>query len=192
MANVEEWETWYTFCPLGHKCSKGSKYMHRCWSRDQAAKSVINHLMVSTYHNMTEEEAEDAVQQDDGRVKGPYLEKSEPEVSSNEKKRHRSPSAQPSKRLSTAPKSQSKHVALKPQHPKHPPATSTSSDAVPENTLSRIQAEYDWQAADRIKAAYSFCQARVCKSSYLLRTCLFFWFVHDRDPVVPLFICTCV
>lgn len=166
-----KWTAFYTKCPLGAQCGRQLKCLKKCWSKDQAINFVLNHLTTSSYHKCTEEEAQKLLDEDfDHCIDGPYEEDWPAEDALPLQKRARTDAVEPkppSKPPPPAPVAKVAKVTVgssskaPPSAPIGAPASSSKS-AIPaaaaEDALSKIQQEYDWQAQDRIKAAYSFCK----------------------------------
>ena len=54
------WEFWM-YCAAGGTCRHGNGMIHKYYDEDAARYGAANHCVASTYHNYTEEEAEQAV-----------------------------------------------------------------------------------------------------------------------------------
>ena len=53
---------WYTWCPLGDRCSKGHRQLAKGFSKDFVQQALRSHLLNSPYHSdMSEEEKEGLV-----------------------------------------------------------------------------------------------------------------------------------
>jgi len=49
---------WYAYCPLGGSCSKGGATLGGFFSEGRSKQAVLNHLTGSTYHGLSEDQAE--------------------------------------------------------------------------------------------------------------------------------------
>jgi len=49
---------WYAYCPLGGSCSKGGATLGGFFSEARSKQAVLNHLVGSTYHGLSDELAE--------------------------------------------------------------------------------------------------------------------------------------
>ena len=62
-ANATTTVTCYGYaCPLASQCKKGSKVTKTCYSEEEARWNVTQHLLKSPYHELSEQEAQEALQ----------------------------------------------------------------------------------------------------------------------------------
>ena len=50
---------WGSYCPLGYQCKKGNQCMCKKESLEAAKRFLVNHLMMSPYHGLDEQQARD-------------------------------------------------------------------------------------------------------------------------------------
>jgi hypothetical protein len=49
------------YCPAFELCTKGQAHLGRCWSREEADAKLHNHLTKSPFHNLSPEDAREAI-----------------------------------------------------------------------------------------------------------------------------------